>query len=103
MSGCGGLVSRHRDVALAAGLSVAMTSEVPSRPDGRQLPALGSGLLATVPPAARRRLPLDAALLACSGLHLNVPGVMEASIRPLLCFISFFGVAGAPCGDTTSG
>jgi signal transduction histidine kinase len=62
------LLSRYGDLALALVLGLWMTTDVLLRPDGREVPAVTSGLLATLPLAGRRRSPLLSFLLVLAGL-----------------------------------
>jgi len=80
------LLLRHSDLLVAVAFAVLMTVELLSRPDGRQLPALGYGLLATLPLAVRRRQPLLSFLLVQAGmvgLVRLVPDTFDTSATAL--------------------
>jgi signal transduction histidine kinase len=84
---------RYGDLALALLLALWMTADLLLRPDGRQVPAVACGLLATVPLAGRRRLPVLSFLLALTGLFgmaRSVPAAYDAS-APFLV-VSVFAV-----------
>lgn len=72
----------YGDLALALLLALWMTADLLLRPDGRQVPAVASGLLATFPLAGRRRSPLLSFLLVLAGLlglARSVPATYDAS------------------------
>jgi signal transduction histidine kinase len=71
------LLQRHGDVLVAVAFSVLMAVDLLSRPAGRQLPALGYGLLATLALAGRRRQPLLCYLLFLVGMVGLVRAVPE--------------------------
>jgi signal transduction histidine kinase len=80
------LLQRHSDLLVAVAFAVLMTAELLSRPDGRQLPALGFGLLSTLPLAVRRRQPLLSFLLVQAGmvgLVRIVPDTFDTSATAL--------------------
>ncbi len=76
------LLGRYGDLALAVLFALWMTADLLSRPDGRQLPAVVSGLVATLPLVQRRRSPLVSFLLVLGGLvglGRVVPATYDAS------------------------
>ena len=87
------LWGRHGDLALAVLLALWMTVDLLLRPDGRQVPAVVSGLLATLPLGGRRRHPLVSFLLVLTGLlglAKSVPTTYDTS-APFLV-VSVFAV-----------